>query len=219
MATFQELIADALALLRYFGMVIAESAPYIYISTLPFTPISSPVYKHYYSLFPNTLSVKRGRLSHWPAVEMVIPVAEVLILCVTFSQDGQQIVSGSNDRIIRVWNATTGAMEGSLFTGHTGSVNSIAFSHDGQRIVSGSDDHTIRVWNATTGAMEGSPLTGHTDSVNAVAFSRDGQRIISGSSDETILSILIRSILSHSRMMGSGLSLAPMITRFAYGMP
>ena len=163
--------------------------------------------------------MKRGRLSHWPAVEMVIPVAEVLTLCVAFSQDGQQIVSGSNDRIIRVWNATTGAMEGSLFTGHTGSVNSIAFSHDGQRIVSGSDDHTIRVWNATTGAMEGSPLTGHTDSVNAVAFSRDGQRIISGSSDETILSILIRSILSHSRLMGSGLSLAPLITQFVCGMP
>jgi hypothetical protein len=51
------------------------------------------------------------------------------------------------DRTIRVWNATTGQMEGSPFTGHTNSVNSVAFSPDGNRIVSGSDDGTIRLWN------------------------------------------------------------------------
>jgi WD40 repeat protein len=90
------------------------------------------------------------------------------------------------DRTIRVWNATTGQMEGSPFTGHTDSVNSVAFSPDGNRIVSGSDDRTIRVWNATTGQMEGSPFTGHTDSVNSVAFSPDGNRIVSGSHDRTI---------------------------------
>ena len=165
-------------------MVIAQSAPHIYISALPFAPISSPVYGHYFSLLPNTLSVKMGRLSDWPATEMVISLTKP-IPSVAFSQDGQRIVSGSDDHTIPVWNATTGAMEGSPFTGHTGLVTSVAFSQDGQRIVSGSNDHTIRVWNATTGAMEGSPFTGHTGWVNSASFSHDGQRIVSGSSDHT----------------------------------
>jgi WD40 repeat protein len=143
-------------------MVIAKSAPHIYISALPFAPISSPVSRLYFSVFPNTLSVKRGRLPHWPAMEMVIPVEGKRIQCVAFSPDGQRIVSGSNDGTIHVWNATTGTMEGSPFTGHTCRVNSVAFSQDGHRIVSGSSDCTIRVWNATTGAMEGSPFTGRT---------------------------------------------------------
>jgi len=80
-----------------------------------------------------------------------------------------------------VWNATTGQMEGSPFTGHTDSVNSVAFSPDGTRIVSGSYDRTIRVWNATTGQMEGSPFTRHT---NSAAFSP--HRIVSGSTNDTI---------------------------------
>ena len=109
--TFQELVIDASAFLRYFGMVIAKSAPHIYISALPFAPISSHVSRHYFSIFPNTLSVKCGRLPHWPAVEMVIPVEGRLIVSVTFSQDGQRIVSGLSDGTIRVWNATAAEMD------------------------------------------------------------------------------------------------------------
>ena len=41
-----------------------------------------------------------------------------------------------------------------LFTGHSGTVNSVCFSPDGNRIVSGSDDQTVRIWNAVTGACE-----------------------------------------------------------------
>ncbi|KAF8815814.1 WD40 repeat-like protein [Phlegmacium glaucopus] len=183
---FQGLVIDASAFLRYFGIIIAKSAPHIYVSALPFAPLSSQVSKHYSSIFSNTLSVKRGQLSHWPAMEMVIPAGEQRIWSVAFSQDGQRIISGSSDKTVRVWNATTGVMEGGPFTGHTGVIHSVAISQDGQWIVSGSYDTTIRVWNITTGVMEGSPFTGHTGGVFSVAFSRDGQRIVSGSADSTI---------------------------------
>ena len=92
-------------------MTIAKSAPHIYISALPFTPTSSHIFKHYSQMFPNTLRVKWGQLTNWPAMEMEIQ-AEEKIKSVAFSQDGQQIVSSSHDGIICVWNTTTGAMKG-----------------------------------------------------------------------------------------------------------
>jgi len=49
------------------------------------------------------------------------------IRAVTFSSDGTQIVSGSVDKSVRVWDASTGA-ELNALKGHTSSVSSVAFS-------------------------------------------------------------------------------------------
>src|SRR6266702_6190643 len=183
---FRAFINDASAFVRYFGIAMAKSAPHVYLSTLPFAPTRSLVSAHYSSSFLRMLRVERGRLSHWPSSEMVISNVGGGVLSIALSPDGQRIASGSDDGIIRVWNASTGETEAGPFIGHTYSVTSAAFSPDGQRIVSGSHDRTIRVWNATTGEIEAGPFTGHTDWVMSVVFSPDGQRIISGSHDKTI---------------------------------
>ncbi len=103
---------------------------------------------------------------------------------VAFSPDGKKIVSGSDDRTLRLWDADTEEHLHTL-TGHTNDVNSVAFSPDGKKIVSGSDDRTLRLWDADTGEQLRT-ITGHTSSVNSVAFSPDGKKIVSGSSDGTI---------------------------------
>jgi WD40 repeat protein len=87
---------------------------------------------------------------------------------VAFSQDGNQVVSGSWDKTARIWNTTTGEVEAEL-KGHTDFVVSVAFSHDSSQVVSGSWDQTVRIWNATMGGMV-AELKGHTDKVTSVAF-------------------------------------------------
>jgi WD40 repeat protein/tRNA A-37 threonylcarbamoyl transferase component Bud32 len=103
---------------------------------------------------------------------------------VAISPDGQTLVSGSNDKTIKIWNLKTGALKTTL-AGHSNWVNSVAISPNGQILVSGSCDDTIKIWNLKTGALK-TTLAGHSQSVNSVAISPDGETIVSGSRDNTI---------------------------------
>jgi WD40 repeat protein len=98
--------------------------------------------------------------------------------------DGQHIVSGSKDKLVKVWYVSSGKEVASL-AGHTNEVNSVAFSPDGQHIVSGSDDRLVKVWSVSSG-KEVASLVGHTNEVNSVAFSPYGQHIVSGSDDKLV---------------------------------
>ncbi|WP_424100358.1 caspase family protein [Moorena producens] len=103
---------------------------------------------------------------------------------IAFSPDGKQILSGSDDNTVRLWDTETGqALH--TFIGHTSSVTAIAFSPDGKQILSGSNDHTVRLWDTETGQALHT-LEGHIDGVSAIAFSPDGKQILSGSKDNTM---------------------------------
>jgi WD40 repeat protein len=98
---------------------------------------------------------------------------------VAISPDGQILVSGSDDKTIKIWQLSTGE-ELRILTGHSESVNSVAISPDGQTLLSGSRDNTIKIWRLSTGE-ELRTLTVHSDSVNFVAISPDGQILVSSS--------------------------------------
>ena len=128
----------------------------------------------------------RGKLSSWPALPLGWIGHNSSVLCISYSPNGRQVISGSSDRTIRIWDTETGSVIGEPLQGHTASVWSVAYSPDGRHIISGSFDKTIRIWDAETGAAVGNPLEGHTDTVWSVAYSPDGRHIISGSEDKTI---------------------------------
>lgn len=103
---------------------------------------------------------------------------------VAISPDGKSIVSGSDDKTIKVWNLSSHALQRTL-KGHQGWVYSVAISPDSQTIVSGSQDLTIRLWNLHSGQQIRS-LTGHSSYINSVAISPDNTKIASASYDKTV---------------------------------
>jgi WD40 repeat protein len=68
------------------------------------------------------------------------------VFFVTFSPDGQRIVTTGADYTARVWDAET-TQQLAVLRKHTGNVLMADFSADGERIVTASIDHTARVWS------------------------------------------------------------------------
>jgi WD40 repeat protein len=67
--------------------------------------------------------------------------------CVTalaVTPDGLRVVSGSDDKTLRLWSLETGKMI-RILEGHTEHVWTVAITPDGRRAVSGSFDRTLRL--------------------------------------------------------------------------
>jgi WD40 repeat protein len=104
------------------------------------------------------------------------PVLELAV-----SADGAQVVSGGEDRTLRLWEVASGR-ELQRFEGHTDSVRGVALSPDGRYVLSGSADRQVSLWYPKTGKLVRS-FPGHTDAVKCVAFSPDNRMALSGGSD------------------------------------
>lgn len=102
------------------------------------------------------------------------------VTSVAYSPDGTHVVSGSEDRTLRVWDVQTGESR-KLVRGHKKTVTTVVFSPDGTRVVSGSKDGAVQIWDVQTRRPIAGPLKGHAGSVLSVAFNLDGTRLVSGS--------------------------------------
>jgi len=106
------------------------------------------------------------------------------IRSVAFAPNGARIISGGDDKMVRIWDIKT-RHQFLLLEGHIGWVNSVVSSPSGEFICSGSVDKTVRVWNAATGA----PITilyGHMSPVISATFTLDGKAVVSCSYNGTV---------------------------------
>jgi len=104
------------------------------------------------------------------------------IASVSFSPDGNAIVTSSGDSTARLW-TSDGQLVREL-RGHTRPLALALFSPDGKFVVTASADNTVRVWDSLDGKLI-TEFRGHSQAVNEVAFSADGQFIITADDDQT----------------------------------
>ena len=97
----------------------------------------------------------------------------------TILQNGD-LVSGSIDKTIKLWNPVDGSLKKTLI-GHTEGVCALTVLLNGD-LVSGSEDKTIKIWITTTDGSLKRTLTEHTNSVYALTVLQNGD-LVSGGSD------------------------------------
>lgn len=143
-------------------------------------------------------------------------------LSVSWSPDSRYIVSGSQDRVVRVWDLDSSrvCMVQSM-PGHTSSVYSVAWSPTGGHIVSGSGDSTVRLWvrkqNTDGSYLDNKSclfhtkhhiLSHHDDKVTSVCWSPCGSMFASGSWDNSVYVLdkngtILKRIVDHDDFIAS----------------
>ncbi len=102
---------------------------------------------------------------------------------VAITLDGRTVVSGSNDRTVRVWELPPPPPlpreVRSITLPKSAAANGIALSPDGSALAVGGGDGTVYVFDPVS-AKTLDTFPGHAGRVLAVAFSPDGQSLISG---------------------------------------
>ncbi|KAG0222019.1 hypothetical protein BGX31_009410 [Mortierella sp. GBA43] len=140
----------------------------------------SPDGKHF-AVGLNSGGIDVYSTSTWERAKILVSNSRP-INSVAFSTTGQ-LVSGSLDKMVRVWDIVT---ENCLkvLTGHTAGVNSVAFSPQRGQVASGSNDQSIRLWDVSSGTCK--LLRGHTKAVWSVTFSPNDCQLASGGGDKTV---------------------------------
>ena len=136
-----------------------------------------------------------------------------IVNSVSFSRDGEYVVSGSNDKSVKIWSSESGEVVRTL-NGHTENIFSVSFSPDGKYVVSGSRDKSVKIWSTESGEVVRTlgevvrTLNGHTDDVWSVSFSPDGKYVVSGSDDKSVKiwstesGEVVRTLNGHTNTVG-----------------
>ncbi len=106
------------------------------------------------------------------------------VSAIAFSPDGQQLVSSSFDKTIKLWDTNSGKCVKTLL-GHRNRIWTVAFHPNGTQVASGGDDNHTKIWDLERERCI-KTIVGHTNAILSVKLSPDGSYLASGSEDTTI---------------------------------
>ena len=111
------------------------------------------------------------------------------IWSIRFSGDGREIVGGTNDHSIYVYDLES-SQSILRIQGHDDDVNAVCYGDKSSPhiLYSGSDDTTVKVWDRRSLAdgREAGVFMGHTEGVTYIDSKGDGRYVISNSKDQTM---------------------------------
>ncbi|CAG8890696.1 unnamed protein product [Penicillium egyptiacum] len=172
------LVQDATRFLVQHYHTLSHWPLQIHSSAVIFSPESSVVKRENLKRIPVYLRNVPLMEDNWASIIRTLKGHSGGVNAIAFFPDDKQLVSGSFDGTIKIWDTATGDRQKTLKDW----VNIVAFSSDGKRIASESHDGTIKLWDTATGGFR-KTLAGHLRRVTTVAFSPDGKQIALGGYD------------------------------------
>ncbi|XP_050298432.1 serine-threonine kinase receptor-associated protein [Anthonomus grandis grandis] len=73
-----------------------------------------------------------------------------IVKSVDFSQDSALFATGSNEKLVRIFDLNKPEASPDIFSGHTSGIRHVLFFRNDTHLVSCADDKTLRVWNRST---------------------------------------------------------------------
>jgi len=117
-----------------------------------------------------------------------------------FSSDGREIIAGSNDRSIYLWDLESNRRTLRL-QGHEDDINAVSFlDSSSQVLATGSDDTFVKIWDRRDLSSEKpcGVLLGHTQGVAYIDAKMDGRHLISNGKDQCVKLWDIRKMMPSS---------------------
>lgn len=105
------------------------------------------------------------------------------VYCLSYSPDGECLLSASFDMTCLLWNASGNCENINILQGHKNAVLDAKWTQDGQNIVTASADKTLALWDGNT-AERIKKLTGHEGIVNAVDTNPLFPKLAASASDD-----------------------------------
>jgi WD40 repeat protein len=106
------------------------------------------------------------------------------VSAIAFSPDGQQLISSSFDKTLKLWDVRNSKCVKTLL-GHRSRIWTVAFHPNGRQIASGGDDNHTKIWDLKRGRCI-KTIVGHTNAILSVKVSPDGNYLASGNEDNAI---------------------------------